>query len=574
MKSRTSFFNGAIFRKDITRFFPIWALYIIALMLTFLMIVSERNNSVYLVIRLGESVNAFMAVSMGYAFLVVGLLFGDLFKSRLCNAIHALPVRREALFFTHCASGILFSLVPNLVFSLIMALFLGVYASVALAWLAAVSAGYLIFFCIALFCLICTGNLPGYAVAFLGVNFLSFLVGGFYLCLYEPMLYGISHNLTPFMDFCPIGNLAVDPFVDFETQYIDSVYRITQITFPGWERLAIWGAVSLVLAVCALLLYRKRQLETAGDFICVKFLRPVFLLFYTLGVGLVLYLFGELFAPFGSDFFLGLPNLPFLLLGLALGFFTGLMLLNRTTRVFGKKSWLGLGALVLGLLLTLVLTRLDVLGITRYVPDADDIESVTIGHFSPTNNYPAENYLITSDPQDLKIITALHQHGLDTRDQTSSDLEFGFSRFTVTVRYTLRSGREVTRQFVLSQNTPQADTYTALLSRPEAVFYSVFTTRETLAEQFYRVEVWGEIVAQEDIPGLIDAILADCDAGNMAQDWNLHYNRNGESMLVFSISMETKANRYFHLDVWEDCTNTFRYMEDHGYLTEYHEKFG
>ncbi len=574
MKSKISFFNGAIFRKDITRFFPAWALYSIGLVLTFLSLQASSDETVYHVIRTGESINVFMAISMGYAFLVVGMLFGDLFKSRLCNAIHALPVRRETLFVTHCVSGIAFSLVPNLVFSLIMALFLGQYASVAFAWLAAVTIGYLIFFGIALFCLVCTGNIPGYTIAFLGVNFLSFLVGSFYLCLYEPLLYGISNDLAPFMDYCPIWSLSVDFFVEVETEYIYDTFRISQILFPGWDRLAIWGATSLALTVCALLLYRQRNLESAGDFICVGFLRPVFLLFYTLGVGLVLYLFGELFAVFDSAAFLGLPNLPFLLLGLVLGFFTGLMLLNRTTRVFRKKNWLGLGLLVVFLAVSLGLTRMDVLGITRYVPDVEDIESVTVGNFSPTNSYRAGCSLTTTDPADLSLVTALHQHGLDTRDVTSSDLELGLSRFTVTVRYTLRSGRVVTRQFVLSQGTPQAESYSQLLSRPEAVFHSFFTTREALPGSFRYAEVWGQPVNSEDIPGLIEAILADCDEGNMAQDWNLHYDQKGEGYTIFSISLESKTGRYCHLEIWNDSVHTYRFLEERNYLGEWEEKFG
>ena len=33
MKSKTSFFNATVFRKDITRFAPLWALYLIGGML-------------------------------------------------------------------------------------------------------------------------------------------------------------------------------------------------------------------------------------------------------------------------------------------------------------------------------------------------------------------------------------------------------------------------------------------------------------------------------------------------------------------------------------------------------------
>jgi hypothetical protein len=55
-----------------------------------------------------------------YALVCALTLFGDLFNSRMCNAIHALPLRRESWFCTHALTGLCFSVVPNLVFALLM----------------------------------------------------------------------------------------------------------------------------------------------------------------------------------------------------------------------------------------------------------------------------------------------------------------------------------------------------------------------------------------------------------------------------------------------------------------------
>ena len=40
--------------------------------------------------------------------LTAQLLFGDLYHSRLCNALHAMPVTREGWFLTHSAAGLAF----------------------------------------------------------------------------------------------------------------------------------------------------------------------------------------------------------------------------------------------------------------------------------------------------------------------------------------------------------------------------------------------------------------------------------------------------------------------------------
>lgn len=47
------------------------------------------------------------------------LLFGDLYNSRMCNALHAMPMRRETLFLTNVVSGLLFSMIPTAVMALL-----------------------------------------------------------------------------------------------------------------------------------------------------------------------------------------------------------------------------------------------------------------------------------------------------------------------------------------------------------------------------------------------------------------------------------------------------------------------
>ncbi len=548
MKSKISFFDKAIFRKDLTRFFPTWALYAAGLLLTFLGFAADADRP-YIVSSFADSLGSFQAVTMAYAFLVVALLFGDLFKSRLCNAIHALPVRRETLFFTHCVSGLLFFLIPTAVFAGLAAIVLKQYAIVALAWFGALLASYLIFFCIALFCLMCSGNLFSYALVFLGVNFLGALVGSFYNCLYQPLLYGTYMGLEDFLAFCPIWDLVSQPLIDVKYQYLDS-YRTLSIAYPGWERLAIWGVVALVLGTLALVLYHRRHLECAGDFISTPFLRPVFLLFYTLGVGLLVYLFTELW---------GLPGVLFLFVGVFLGFFTGLMLLGRNTRVFTKKNWLALAVFALVLVASLVLTRLDPLGITRYVPKETQIQSVTVGNFSPgyTRGDPK---IVASDPEDLALITQLHRDAVANRTP-DFDLSIEYTWVRITLQYTLKSGREVIRSYTIPSNTPEAAQFAKLMSRPEAVFSTEDGALHKVFADIYDAETFGQFIPPEQIPSLLDAILADCEAGTMAQLWEMQYGNLKECYITFN----THSGRYLHLQVWDRCTNTLQWLENNGY---------
>ena len=110
MKSRTSYFNGTVLKKDLTRFAPVWALYGVFLLLCLTLLFDEEPGR--MARSLMDLFSGMSLVNLLYAGLCAALLFGDLFNSRLCNALHALPMRREGWFLTHVTAGLLFCLIP------------------------------------------------------------------------------------------------------------------------------------------------------------------------------------------------------------------------------------------------------------------------------------------------------------------------------------------------------------------------------------------------------------------------------------------------------------------------------
>ena len=82
MKSGTSFFNGTAFRKNITRFFPVWSIYLIGCIVVLVSILSEFQPSMALR-DLGYTLCLMAVVNMIYAMTCGVMLFGDLFHSRL-----------------------------------------------------------------------------------------------------------------------------------------------------------------------------------------------------------------------------------------------------------------------------------------------------------------------------------------------------------------------------------------------------------------------------------------------------------------------------------------------------------
>ena len=157
MKLKTSFFDQTVFRKDLLRFAPLWGIYFIGGMMVMLTI-SDSHSPQYAANYVGQTLGLLSIVNLIYAGLAAQLLFGDLFNSRLCNALHAMPLRREGWFFTHVAAGLCFSLIPNALGIFFVMFRLGAYWYVALYWLLAMTMQYLFFFGLAVFSVFCVGS--------------------------------------------------------------------------------------------------------------------------------------------------------------------------------------------------------------------------------------------------------------------------------------------------------------------------------------------------------------------------------------------------------------------------------
>lgn len=188
--------------------------------------------------------------------------------------------------------------------------------------------------------------------------------------------------------------------------------------------------------VAALLLYRRRNLESAGDFIAVRWLSPVFLALYTLG-------FGAFFSAFGDLF--GMVFDLLLVIGLFIGFFTGKMLLERTTKVFRKKNFLHAGIYAAVLLAAVLTVKADLFGIVSYVPDVEDVEYIT---FTRGGTRERDLYF----DEEKETVHKIHQLALDNYcDRTCGD-----PHHPVTIEYHLRNGRTVRRHYYLCYDTPAA----------------------------------------------------------------------------------------------------------------------
>ena len=542
MKSRISYFNGTAFLKNVTRFAPVWAIYLAGCLLVLLGIISNSQPSAAFD-TLEETILLMAVVNMAYALMNGELLFGDLFNPRLCNALHSMPMRREGWFLTNVTSGLCFGFVPHLILAVCFLPRLEWYWTSAFVWLLAVNLEYLFFFALAVFCAFCTGNRFAMALVYGLVNFLSLLAGWLVETLYVPLMDGILFNWEPFELFCPVVRLfSCYDYFDF----YDKITR-SQGLSEGWIYLIALTVLAVILLVSSLLLYRKRKLESAGDFVAVKGLGPVFRVIYTLTAGAMFHLFSELFLDSGT-------RIIFLLVGLMIGYFTGHMLVQRQVKVFNGRTFLGFGVLAVVLFGSMGVTMLDPLGIVSWVPEAAQVEYAEIGNDSYI--YRWANPAQLTEEEQIQDALEIHREILDgNHEKNLAD---------VYLTYHLKDGRTVYRKYevnVLSEPGRKLNEYFS-----DPAYLLGYTDWEAYLDSKPTVQVENKTFTGDEARELLEAIKTDCEAGNMTQDWVYHdaYGMDSYTWIYLDGSFDDTDGYYYgtELTVYEDAVNTVAWLKE------------
>ena len=572
MKSRTSFFNPTAYRKNLTRFAPAWVLYGVLLLLILISMVGSGSNRFDG--NLTETLMIFPVANFIFAFLAAQLLYGDLYNSRMCNAIHALPLRRESWFVTNLASGFSFSLIPTaaaLLFSLLMILLGAGRCDNGLLIPVMVFIGanvqYIFFFGLATLSAFLVGSRFALAVVYAIINFASMIAYWLVDTLYTPMLEGIHTNIESFSWLSPVVRMCTYEYMDVE--WIGNYSQRGIMHFvEGWGYIAICAAVGVALLGLALVLYRRRKLECAGDFMAVRGMEPVFLTVYTLVVGCV---FQMIFGTFtGND--IGLS----LFVGLFVGFFTGRMLIKRTVRVFQWKAWGKCGILIGIFLLTLLITKLDPLGIQTWIPNADNVTSIQV-HASHSP-YPNSGETFTvEDVEDIEKMLQVHalliDKGAEDEIVTLAPTVVGEDltpsknySMPVSLTYTLKNGRTVSRYYYVTVKSEAGQILRPYFSSLSCVLGVEADQMEDLVQKLGTILVDGYRIALDDQERLqlLEAIAADCEAGTMIQLWAYRRAEGTEGSKTFSIEFTDRTGFHFcHIDVTEYCENTVRFLAEH-----------
>lgn len=419
MQSKTLSSNLTLLRKDLTRFSPLWLTYSASLLVYgYLLYLTGSDLTAY---RYTTAQN-FTIMSLFYGIAVAATLFGYLFEPKECVMIHGLPLRREHLFAVHLVSGFLMHLIPTAVF---LAGVSPLCQNSVLPLLGYGMLQFLFFFAQGVFCVMLTGRRMASVAMYILLNYGSAVVYYAASTLYLPLMPGVELDWDSFMRFCPPARIGFSP----------------QIIEGGYGRqLALFALAGAALLGLSVLLYRRRKLERAENFMAFPGLNFLFVVSCSVFCGCFFLSFFSLFAWEASQ---GLRYWIPMLLGVVMGYFGSMMLLRRSPRVFGRRSLAGFALLTVVLVGSLFMAKMDVFHRVSYVPQPDQIARFSV------NGYGQEDRWFDADPQMCQRVTELHRMALSQPDEAPDTGGEYVPSMGLELEYKLTNGRSLHRSYTV-----------------------------------------------------------------------------------------------------------------------------
>ena len=611
MRSKTSCFNGTLFRKNLSRYWPLWglasfggALFPLAMLVNLLhsgfdfWTPLETTQAYYNVLSYGVPV-----ISIVYAVLCAMAVWNYLYNARSVGLMHTLPIRREGLFVTNVLSGLVMMAIPYAVTGVLIVLASFLYGGFepvgVLVTILGVAGESIFFFGLATFCAFIVGNVFMLPALYGLLNFLAVLTDFTVNLLAQGFCFGLNSSYSGTVEWLsPVVYLMqqVRPDSTYEEKLVQhGVYSLypthvlTEVHLENGWLIAVYAAVGVVLMALAWLLYRRRRSESAGDVVAVNWMKPVFRYGWAafsaiLGGRLLYALFWESFQ--NGPYFTVLPMVLCMIVGGAIGFYAASMLLAKTLRVF-RSTWKGMLAVALGCVALCGAMKYDVFGVVRRVPAADSVKQVNI--------YAAgSNYYLTPGQDDelIEEVRALHQAIISDKDYaltaasaaseaySSADGEIPGAYASVRFTYTLNSGLKVERWYSLyltRDRMAQEGTYDNLLDR---LINSPEMRQKRIRRQdgnFRLDTAWintrtgGTDLNSREVETILSAVARDAENENWGvYDWFVGRDDADNYDITVHIGYLMEERQYDNIDisVREGMTETIQALKDLGLVTD------
>ena len=478
MTSTRLSFNTAVSGNILKRFWPLWAAYLGFLFMSFPVylygeiqrMLSCGNislTSAYLEHRILENAADQARFGVFAAVVFAMFLFGYLCSSRGNTLMNMLPLRRESMFLTVYLTG----LIPSLVCQILAALAAvpvcagqGVSAQAFLHWLACSAMSFTAFYGFAVFCAMLTGNIIIIPAVYFVLNLAAVTFEGCLRACFAYLVYGMGNTGMKYSWLSPIAYVMEIVRVEGDwTQGISVIH--------GFGMLAVYCVCGLLFSLLALLLYRRRRMEAVSDFVAIPVLRPIFRVCMGLGTAAVFAAF--LFSSFFGDIIYGsaaaILMAALMLAGAALGWIAAEMMIRRSLRVF-PLPWKGLAAVCVVCVLTVLVAETDLTGYERRIPDPDQVESVSFLYDTQLKE-EANIRFLTDLHREIIVSKELYDGNQNRYNRTAlpeimpggqtlnryAEEEGSMFQIWLPINYHLNNGRTIQRTYTILGQTDDVD---------------------------------------------------------------------------------------------------------------------
>lgn len=452
MRFGTSFFNGTLYQKTVMRFWPVWALYLIfwlmVLPMRFLSEAmrrsqweSEADLIAYLQMQARDiptMLRSLLILSAIMGILCAMAVFSYLYSNRSACMIHALPMRRETIFGSQYLAGLSFFMVPHIIIYVLM---LATEVSMnclnlwsLTLWFLVQSGTCFFFYSFGVFCAMFTGHLLALPVFYGILNGLVLVV----LALIQEVCRIYLYGFAGFGTIVEEGAVWLTPFIKLYTAINTSyVQPLDQVRLFDAKVVIVYAIVGVLLTVAALLLYRGRHIESAGDVVSVKIVRPIFKYGFALCVGLS--------GGMVTKAILYLENNVAFMLWMVIwgivGYFVAEMLLQKSFRVL--KAWKGSVAVVIAIVLFSVSIYQDWYGFEQWTPNPEQVERVQLTGLRGSPWDSANSEIDRDDAEGIAQMVALHQAIIHQDTTGKGNQDTGWA----TITYIMKDGHTIRRSY-------------------------------------------------------------------------------------------------------------------------------
>ncbi len=612
MKSKTCCFNRTIFKKDITHFWPIWLLFF-AYLLWNVPVNIWGNLMRYMSwdytvkeIQYDVLANTFSGGIVATPYFLISVIaamavFSYLYTPRTANMFHALPVNRAELFLSNYMAGLFCLLIPEIITFVVAVLLCVGYQITCIQylfwWLFYVVVITFFAYSMAVFVGMITGQIFAVPVYFVAANFLYIGIRYVLALTLNLICYGIDEGWRPGYSGMLSPWYFLESHLKVVQKYNDAQTLCTGLEFTGRGYLAVYAVAAVFCILGAWMLYRKRQIETAGDIISVNWVKPIF----RWGIALA---GGSLMTIFIVNMICSVKQIPIFSVIVAgiifwgfVFFFVAEMFLVKGFRVITKKRMAEWAVFTVLAVTFFGIFRLDIFGMEKRVPDAKEVREAFL----------YLDYPVAFDEENMEELLAIHRGLIEKKDEYRN---LDKSKVPcVTILYYLKDGDYIQRRYPIPLDEESVYDEEGLLAELVEVFQNpenvvaekLGWNYETNKYMSASVELFDENcnVVQKGLDEsqteeLVQALIADIREGNLyniADNYDSDHAAaeyaNGISLSIFNEDSVLVTSDYYYnynyyrissgrvstsgeiyLSFNERCSHIRQALEKSGVLTE------